>query len=142
MVEIIGLLVGRRISEVVCGAPSGSVFYLEFPDGDEAFCVNCAWRLDHGEHVLTGWRESNDGSDSPLVSGLRKLTGATIEAVDTPMIGAIRIIFSSGHALFLLCDLTPQYDQEGDANWKYLDPANNKAYLMDRHLTLKEVPYE
>lgn len=141
MVSLESFLLNRIISDVSCGYPAGSIFYLRFQAEQNSFRVNCAWRLDNKKGTVTGWREFNEGPTSPLVLGLTQLIGSRIDELSTLDGGLLILRFNTGHVLYIFPDLTANYGDEGDSNWGLNDVENNTVYILDRNFGIRQVSY-
>ncbi|HEY0652118.1 MAG TPA: hypothetical protein VGD65_03280 [Chryseosolibacter sp.] len=120
----IARLIGKKVKKVGAGGSTGSMFTLDFWDGNEiaesrspdCLMVKCSWRLEDILNVktITGWQEDSS-LQGALTFGLKSLTDDTIAKVDLTAFNDLAITFKSGKRLSLFCDITENVS--GDFNW-------------------------
>lgn len=74
-------------------------------EGEFILFVDCVWRLDSPEIVVCGaWDDNSPGG--PMLTGLSKMQGATIEAIEGPVRPALDLglVLDNSHTLRIFCD--------------------------------------
>ena len=130
-------LIGQTVVDGTAGAPFGSIVHLDFSNGF-VLHVHCAWRLTDGTIPITGWRENNDYSTGPLPLGIRSLFSDRVITVDLNPRFDLVVTFATGKSLGLFCDLTSNYEEEGETNWLLAIPMLNTTYRVTNQLRLAQ----
>jgi hypothetical protein len=144
LVETLETLIGAEVSEVLVGAPCGSMFYLFFHkhDVDIAIDVHCAWRLDGIESVLTGWNEDNSVPHGTMTTSMKALLHRRVVGIEHSRFHDLSIFFDDETSLRIFCDRTPNEDVDGGIeNYNVADQLTSTVYCVNNLCEVVVEPY-
>lgn len=98
------VLIGKKIpNRLPLRNPRLSADVRNF-DSEMALFIECSWRLDTKTEVLCAWTDDNQ-EDGPMSTGLNKITGQTISAVNLELPGLdLQMHFGNSLTLQVFCD--------------------------------------
>lgn len=141
MKRIVEQLIGRKITKVTAGGSNGSIIILEI-DSRFVLFVYCAWRLELGERILTGWNDCNDPISGVLTQEIKKLNDNSIRDVSLSAFFDLKINFSDNKTLNVFVDITSHMSQEAsDENWSVCDTKNDRCLTVNKDQMVIEQSY-
>lgn len=136
-----GHLRGKKVTKVIAGGSNGSIIILRIGD-DYSLFVYCAWRLEDGNKIITGWQEDYDAENGRLTIGIKELKNNIIAKIDVSRFFDLKIHFKGGEILNVFCDLTPNVKSgDYDENWVLGDLKENKSYILKNRFNIEVGTY-
>ncbi|MEO6915626.1 MAG: hypothetical protein ABI151_08205 [Chitinophagaceae bacterium] len=140
--DVIFKLSGKQITKTIVGGSNGSIIILRIGINEFSFKVNCVWRLEMKNQMITGWNESNDSLNGVMTKEIKRLNGDTIKSVKMSDFFDLQLEFSSGKVLNIFCDVTPNYEpSDYDENWSLCDIKSNDCKIISKDFAIITTTY-
>lgn len=140
--DVISKLSGKQITKTISGGSNGSVIVLDIGISEFSLTVNCVWRLEMEDRVITGWNESNNSINGVMTKEIKQLKGDIIKSVRISTFFDLYLEFSSGKKLNIFCDVTPNYQpSDYDENWSLCSIKSNDCKIINNDFAVITTTY-
>lgn len=141
--DLLSLAVGKTVDYSRTGGGAGSIWCLQFEDGN-FYMINCAWRIDYNGVILT--TDCDDGT--ALVGRMNKnaerLVGSKLLSYELSPQYDLNLYFENGFTVRAFCNVIfcgSEEDAIYHCNWDFNVPKQNIVGGITGHFKIVYTKY-
>lgn len=125
------------------GGGAGCVILIKFEKQNLIYSmfINCAWRIEMGDKVITTSADDTTAKTGPMAKGVRLLEGLKVLSVNMSKFYDLSIKFENNISLNVFCDITPTNILLSSQNWDLSVIKEDLSFEISPNFEIKRGKY-